>query len=116
MLGISNRIPGLSYQPQNIRKIPVKPIDDITTHYYFRFSALDRPGVLARVAGLLGDHGISIQTVHQRGRDSKGAVPIVMVTHIAKEADVMNAMDQISSLDVIADTPVLIRIKSDDMD
>ncbi|RJP77383.1 MAG: homoserine dehydrogenase [Desulfobacteraceae bacterium] len=116
MLGISNRIPGLSYQPQNIRKIPVKPMDDIMTHYYFRFSALDRPGVLARIAGLLGDHGISIQTVHQRGRDAKGAVPIVMVTHIAKEADVMNAMDQISSLDAIADTPVLIRIESDDMD
>ncbi len=116
MLGVSNRIPGLSYQPQHIRKIPVTPMDDIRTHYYFRFSALDRPGVLSRVAGILGDHGISIQTVHQRGRDEKGAVPIVMVTHIAKEADVMNAMDQISSLDAIADTPVLIRIESDDMD
>jgi homoserine dehydrogenase len=114
MMGINNRIPSLSYQPEHIRKIPVKPIEEIETHYYFRFSALDRPGVLSRIAGLLGDQGISIKSVHQKGRETKGPVPIVMLTHIAKEANVRKAFDQIGRLDVTNDKPVLIRILSEE--
>jgi len=114
MLGISNRIPSLSYQPGHISKIPVKPIEEIDTHYYFRFFALDRPGVLSKVSGILGDFGISIKSVHQKGRESKRPVPIVMLTHIAKEANVRKAFDQISKLDEMNDAPVLIRIEGEE--
>jgi homoserine dehydrogenase len=114
MQGISNRIPPLSYQPEHIRKIPVKPIEEIDTHYYFRFSAQDRPGVLSKISGILGDLGISIKSVHQKGRESRGPVPIVMLTHIAKEANVRKAFDQISKLDVMNDSPVLIRIEAEE--
>ncbi len=112
--GASGRVPLLSYQMGNIRKIPIMPVDEILTHYYFRFSAMDRPGVLSKISGILGDFGISIKSVHQKGRKTKGPVPLVMLTHLAKEADVQKAMAKITDLDVVKDRPVLIRIENED--
>lgn len=112
--GASGRVPLLSYQMGNIRKIPIMPVDEILTHYYFRFSAMDRPGVLSKISGILGDLGISIKSVHQKGRKTKGPVPLVMLTHLAKEADVQKAMAKITDLDVVKDRPVLIRIENED--
>ncbi|HPA14838.1 MAG TPA: homoserine dehydrogenase [Desulfobacterales bacterium] len=114
--GAKSRIPLLSYQMNHIRKIPIMPIDDISTHYYFRFSALDRPGVLSRISGILGDHKISIKSVHQKGRKSGGSVPIVMLTHIAREADVRKALSEIALLDIVSDRPVLIRIENENQE
>ena len=111
--GTRGRVPLLSCQMENIRKIPVMPIDDIFTNYYFRFSAVDHPGVLSKISGILGNRGISIKSVHQKGRKTKGSVPIVILTHLAKEADVKKALSQISSLDIISDSPVLIRVEDE---
>ncbi len=111
--GSKERLPLLSYQFDNIKKIPVMPVEDIFTNYYFRFSALDHPGVLSKLAGILGNNGISIKSVHQKGRKTKGSVPIVILTHLAKEADVKKALSQISSLDIISDNPVLIRVEDE---
>jgi homoserine dehydrogenase len=116
LTGSSGRVPLLSYQMNNIRKIPVIPVDEITTHYYFRFSALDRPGVLSKISGILGNYEISIKSVHQKGRKTKGSVPIVMLTHLAKEADVKKALSEIFNLDVVSDKPVLIRIEDEDQE
>jgi len=112
--GTIGRVPLLSYQMGNIRKIPIMPVDEIFIHYYFRFSAVDRPGVLSKISGILGDLGISIKSVHQKGRKTKGPVPIVMLTHLAKEADVQKALTEITALDVVKDRPVLIRIEDED--
>ena len=111
--GSKGRLPLLSYQFDNIKKIPIMPVEDIFTNYYFRFSALDHPGVLSKLAGILGNNGISIKSVHQKGRKTKGSVPIVILTHLAKEADVKKALSQISSLDIISDSPVLIRVEDE---
>jgi len=111
LTGSTGRIPMLSYQKENIRKIPIKPVDEISTHYYFRFAAMDRPGVLSKISGILGKYAISIKSVQQIGRKTQGSVPIVMVTHKAKEADVKQALSEISKLDIVSDKPVLIRIE-----
>ena len=111
MAGVSGRVPGLGFQPANVRAIPVLPIDQISGHYYFRFSALDRPGVLSTISGVLGQHGISIQSMHQKGRKTDGAVPLVMLTHRAREKDVQQALERIGALDVVAAKPALIRIE-----
>ncbi len=116
LTGSSGRVPLLSYQMNNISKIPVIPVDEITTHYYFRFSALDRPGVLSKISGILGDYEISIKSVHQKGRKTKGFVPIVMLTHLAKEAGVKKALSKIFNLDVVSDKPVLIRIEDENQE
>jgi homoserine dehydrogenase len=113
LAGAKNRIPLLSYQMDRIRKIPIQRIDEIFIHYYFRFSALDRPGVLSKISGILGDNEISIKSVQQKGRKTNGAVPIVMLTHLAREADVQKALTEILDLDVVSDRPVLIRIEDE---
>jgi homoserine dehydrogenase len=112
--GSTGRVPLLAYQMEHIRKIPVLSMENIREHYYFRFSVLDRPGVLSKISGILGDYGISIKSVHQKGRKMSGTVPIVMLTHLAREADVQNALSDISNLEVVSDRPVLIRIENED--
>jgi len=111
--GSTGRVPLLSFQMGHIRKIPVLPMKKTQVHYYFRFSALDRPGVLSKISGILGNYDISIKSVHQKGRGTKGAVPIVMLTHLAREADVQKALSDICDLDVVSDRPVLIRIEDE---
>jgi len=114
--GTVRRIPPLSYQRESISKIPVLPMDDLVTHYYFRFAALDRPGVLSTISGILGKYNISLQSVHQKGRKTNGSVPLVMLTHRVKEVDVKRALAEISDLNVVSDEPVLIRIEDDGLD
>ena len=114
--GTVRRVPPLSYQRDSIRRIPVLPIDDLLTHYYFRFAALDRPGVLSTISGILGKYDISLQSVHQKGRKTNGSVPLVMLSHRAKEADVKRALAEIGDLNVVSDEPVLIRIEDNDLD
>ncbi len=108
------RVPMRSYQAANIREVPIRPIDDIKTHYYFRFTVFDRPGVLSKIAGILGNHGISIKSVHQTERKLDGGVPLFMLTHRANEADVQSSLKEISAMEVSTQNPVLIRIEEDE--
>ncbi len=107
------RVPLLSYQTPNIKQIPVIPMEMISTHHYIRFSALDQPGVLSKISGILGNHNISIKSVQQKGRKQKGSVPIVMMTHRAKEASMKQALAEIALLNVISQPPTLIRIEDE---
>lgn len=111
--GSVGRVPILSHPIENIRPIPVMPVDHIVSHYYFRFSALDQPGVLSKIAGVLGHHGISIQSVQQKGRKSNGAVPVVMLIHRVEEVNVKRALEEIEKFEVVDDTPMVIRIEDD---
>jgi homoserine dehydrogenase len=116
LAGSVRRVPALSYQRESISKIPVLPIDDLVTHYYFRFAALDRPGVLSTISGILGRYNISLQSVHQKGRKTNGSVPLVMLSHRAREADVKQALAEIRDLNVVSAEPALIRIEDDELD
>jgi homoserine dehydrogenase len=111
--GSAGRVPPLAFQPDRIRDIPVMPISEIVTHYYIRFAALDQPGVLSKISGILGAHDISLKSVHQKGRKTNGSVPLVMFTHHAKEADIVRALEEIAALDVVSDTPLVIRIEDE---
>jgi homoserine dehydrogenase len=109
--GAVGRVPSLGHQAAGVKARRIKSIEELKTGYYFRFSAEDRPGVLSKISGILGKHKISIKSVHQQGRDFVGAVPIVMITHEAKEAAVQAALSEIDQLDVVKDKTVLIRIE-----
>ena len=109
----SGRIPLLSYQADKISKTKVMPIKDIVTHYYIRFSAQDHPGVLSKISGALGNYGISIKSVHQKGRKTNGSVPIVILSHTAREANVLKALKEIIDLNSVTDRPCLIRIEDE---
>jgi homoserine dehydrogenase len=116
LAGTTRRVPALSFQSNRLQNIQIMPMNEIVTHYYFRFEALDRPGVLSKISGILGSHDISIQSVQQKGRKTDGSVPVVMVSHLAKEADVQEAIAEINDLDVVGEKTVLIRIEDEQLD
>ena len=105
------RIPALAFQPGRLQKIEIKPVEDVWTSYYFRFLALDKPGVLSKISGILGKHQISIAAVIQKGRHAD-RVPLVMITHEALESNVRKALDEIDMLDVVLAPTALIRIEN----
>jgi homoserine dehydrogenase len=83
----------------------------LVTRYYLRFSVLDRPGVLSSISGILGKYGISIVSVIQKGREIEGAVPIVMMTHEAREANMRKALKTIDQLKVVRHPTLPIRVE-----
>ena len=72
---------------------------------------LDRPGVLSRVAGILGDNDISIANVIQKGRGTSEAVPVVMLTHEARERDMRVALAAIDRMPDVATATTMIRVE-----
>lgn len=110
----SQRLPFLSYHsPDTEPSLVYQPVDAISCNYYLRFTAQDKPGVLSKIAGILGDHNISIISVIQKGRNDAGSVPIVMQTHLAGEHDLKQALHKINGLSVIDDQTVVIRMETD---
>jgi homoserine dehydrogenase len=96
-------------------RIPIKRlrrIDDIETKFYIRFMAIDKPGVLARIAGVLGKYNISIASVSQKARRYASAVPVVMLTHETKERNMRLALEKIYRMAIIRDKPVAIRMEN----
>ncbi|MCG6553562.1 MAG: homoserine dehydrogenase [Candidatus Magnetominusculus sp. LBB02] len=90
----------------------IKDISDIETMYYFRFTVLDKPGVLSKISGVLGTHNISISAVIQKERREGEAVPLVVLTHRAKERDILNAVKEIDQLQqVVAAKTKFIRVE-----
>ncbi len=113
--GISGRVPARSLRENVINDIELMSFAEIFTNYYFRFSALDRPGVLSRISGILGENNISIAAVIQKGRQAAGPVPIVMTTHKSQEKDVQKAITAIDQLDIIHGKTIVIRIEDENL-
>ncbi|MBN1472685.1 MAG: homoserine dehydrogenase [Syntrophaceae bacterium] len=111
--GKPGRIPPRSIPGSSVDDIRLMPFEDIITNYYFRFSAVDRPGVLSKISGILGMKNISIATVIQKGRKQEGAVPVVMTTYKSREKDVRHALKEIDNLDIVMGRTVVIRIEDE---
>jgi homoserine dehydrogenase len=96
-----------------IQARPLVPIDEVRTRYYLRFQVHDRPGVLARLAGALGEASVSIEQMLQEGGAGSSGLPvdIVMLTHEAVERDVQRALRVIAESAVAAGPPRLIRVQ-----
>ncbi len=106
------RVPPLGFPWRDLRVAALHPIDDLIGEYYLRFMAVDRPGVLARIAGILGEHDISIASVIQRGRsEGDETVPLVMRTHAAKECNLKAALQLVDQLPIVQGKSVSIRIE-----
>lgn len=89
----------------------LRKIDEIESRYYIRFTAVDKPGVLAKISGVLAKFGISIASVTQKERDKQRIVPIMMIIHEAKERNLRMALAMIDKLGVIKEKSVAIRIE-----
>lgn len=89
----------------------MRQIDEIASRYYIRFMVIDKPGVLAKISGILGKHSISIASVTQKERKRQAVVPIVMVTHEAKEKNLRAALGKIDHLQAVREKSIAIRIE-----
>jgi homoserine dehydrogenase len=94
-LGLKMPMPPLAHVSPPEAGIHIQPMKELSTSYYFRFSVLDSPGVLSKISGILGNHKISIASVIQKGREVNGSVPLVMLTHEARESNVQKAVSLI---------------------
>lgn len=92
-------------------RIPIADILQIKTRYYLRFSVVDKPGVLAKISGILGNYEISIASVIQHKVKENGNVPLVMMTHLAEEGNLKKALTEIKRLDVIKDNTKFLRVE-----
>ena len=91
----------------------ILPMSAHVSQYYLRITALDRAGVLARIAGILGQHAISIHSVLQMDNDeTRGTADLVIMTHRAREANIQHAAAQLRDLDVVDKLDNLIRVES----
>ena len=116
MTNALERVPCLSYLPKHFADRRITPLDELRCPYYFRMTAVDKPGVLSTIAGILGKHSISIESVIQQGRDHAESVPLVIQTHEAGEEAVQKAIAEIDALDIVTDKTVKIRILKTDGD
>jgi homoserine dehydrogenase len=105
------RVPAMGCPQSQMHYCTIKPMDQLVTSYYLRFNVKDQPGVLAQIAGILGKYEISIESMIQPHRHAAEAVPIVFMTHVAKERNVAAAVAEINQLDVIQEEALLIRIE-----
>ena len=78
-------------------RVSVAPIEAVESKFYLRFSVLDRPGVFSFITGVLGKNRVSIASCHQRGRSERGAVPVIMTTHRAREGAMRKALAETDS-------------------
>jgi len=82
-------------------KLRLKEPDEFISSFYLRFTAVDRPGVLAKIAQILGKYQISIKMALQKSMAFNGGVPVVMTTHPARKREIDTAVSEIDKLDVI---------------
>jgi homoserine dehydrogenase len=104
---------GLSTRGIRIRERALVPMDEVECRYYLRFDVADQPGVLAFIAGALGDEKVSIEQMMQEGRaDAGAAVPVLMITHSCREGAVRRAMARIADAPFMKAPPRLVRIEA----
>jgi len=112
--GHSRRVAPLSYPAGALLEKPLVPLGDLHGRYFLSFTAVDEPNVLAHIAGALGEHGISIESILQKGRaDARGSVPVIVLTHPAREAHVRAALEAIDALEDVTAPTRLVRIEED---
>jgi homoserine dehydrogenase len=106
---IAGRVPYVLCDPK--KKLNILDINRMETKYYIRFTVVDLPGVLSKISGILGKNGVSIASVFQKEGVSLREVPIIMVTHKAREGAVRKALGEIDRLKIVRKKSRFIRIE-----
>jgi homoserine dehydrogenase len=110
--GSAGRVAPLSYLPDALRPFPLVPLAELEARSYLCFTVRDEPGVLGQIATELGEHGIGIESlIQQRTHERKGVVPVVVLTHPAREGPIRAALERIDALGAVAARTRLVRIE-----
>jgi homoserine dehydrogenase len=103
-----NRARGSHATVGTLAKARIRPVDEVESAYYLNLDVLDRPGVLAAVAGIFGDHGVSIRSMEQEGLGDEAR--LVFITHVALEADVQATIRDLHHLDAVDRITSVLRV------
>ena len=104
----SNLGRGARPAPAEVAKARIRPIDELSSQYYLNLEVADRPGVLAAVAGVFGDHDVSIKTAEQQGLGDEAR--LIFITHTARERDMQATLHGLHALDVVDRVGTLLRV------
>jgi homoserine dehydrogenase len=108
----NNRVPHLSFQPNQLADIPILPMDEVQTCYYLRLRVADQPGVLADITRILADESISIDAVIQKEPgEGEEQADLIMLTHLTREKCVNAAIKKMEALAVVAGKVVRLRLE-----
>ena len=91
--------------------LPVSSMDEVVTRYHIRLDVADKPGVLAQVATVFAEHGVSIDTVRQQGKD--GEASLVVVTHRASDAALRGTVEALRKLDTVRGVASIMRVEGE---
>ena len=107
-----NRVPHLAFQPGELSDLPILPMKQVESAYYLRLRVIDEPGVMAQIAGILGEAGISIEAIQQKEPQQRGGeLSLILLTRRVIEGEVMGAIERIESLNSVTGKVVFIRVE-----
>ncbi|GII20832.1 homoserine dehydrogenase [Planosporangium mesophilum] len=107
-----NRLAGVRAASESAyADLRIRPIGEVTTRYHISLDVADRAGVLAAVAGVFADHGVSIATVHQSGRGNEAV--LVIVTHRAPDAALAATVAELRGLDIVRSVASVLRVEGE---
>jgi len=109
--GVAGKVPSVAYDVNRVASRRVLRADEVQGRYFLRFVALDQPGVLATISGILAEFGISISSVAQKERKKGDKVPVIISTYNASEKSLMDALAAIERLPVIKDKTLVMRLE-----
>jgi homoserine dehydrogenase len=111
-VGQACRVPALGFARESLRDLPVVPMEEVSTPWYLRMEAEDKPGVLSAVASIFSEQGISIEALIQKApEEGQTRVPLIVLTNSAAQGCVDNAVRAIEALDNIAGNIARIRVE-----
>lgn len=107
-----NRVPHLAFCADQLSNTPILPIDQIETAYYLRLTAKDSPGVMAKIASILSESEINIESLLQKEAEvDDGEVPIIMITRQVKEYQMNAALEKLEAQDDVVGSVTRIRLE-----
>lgn len=107
-----NRVPHLAFQPGELDDIAILPIEEVESAFYLRMQVVDKPGVVARIASILADSGISIEAIQQKEpAEGDSSLPLVMLTQKVMEKQLNVAIAAIEQLDSVYGQVMRIRVE-----
>ena len=109
----NNRVPHLAFQADQLSDQPILPIEEVETGYYLRMHVKDQPGVMAKIATVLSESQINIESIIQKDQaDESSPVPLILVVRKVVESKMNQALEEIRALGVLADDVVRIRLET----
>ncbi len=109
--GANVGVPSLGHSDDQLKDLLVVPMEDVVSAYYLRILVEDHPGVLAKVAQILSEHGINIESIVQKESEQHdGLIPMIMVTHRVQEQKMNHAIATIEALSEVRGEVMRIRV------